>query len=229
MSTLPNRERVPEYHYASEQSKALIDMLEDASLEAKAALEDVMAQFFVATATWGLTLWEQQVGIETDNSLPLATRRAAIRQKLVASGNTTSEMIRGLAEALTGYEAKVEVNDDYSFSLSFWGEKNQLATIDVAELKTVVEQIKPAHLRFVISGITWADLESVNMTWKYFEDNPTTWAAGIHVLHPCKRVRGGNFYGQIFRKTLEDRRRDGRANQSSLSGQRPLFGDLRAG
>ena len=100
MSTLPNRERVPEYHYASEQSKALIDMLEDASLEAKAALEDVMAQFFVDTATWGLTLWEQQVGIETDNSLPLATRRAAIRQKLVASGNTTSEMIRGLAEAL---------------------------------------------------------------------------------------------------------------------------------
>ena len=89
MSTLPNRERVPEYHYASEQSKALIDMLEDASLDAKAALEDVMAQFFVDTATWGLTLWEQQVGIETDNSLPLATRRAAIRQKLVASGNTT--------------------------------------------------------------------------------------------------------------------------------------------
>ena len=53
MSTLPNRERVPEYHYASEQSKALIDMLEDASLEAKAALEDVMAQFFVDTATGG--------------------------------------------------------------------------------------------------------------------------------------------------------------------------------
>ena len=45
-------------------------------------------------------------------------------------------------------------------------------------------------------------------------------AAGIHVLHPCKRVRGGNFYGQIFRKTLEDRRRDGRADQSSLSSQR---------
>ena len=44
-------------------------------------------------------------------------------------------------------------------------------------------------------------------------------AAGIHVLHPCKRVRGGNFYGQIFRKTLEDRRCDGRADQSSLTGR----------
>lgn len=114
--------------------------------------------------------------IETNNALPLETRRSAVLQKLVASGNTTAEMIRGLAETITGYEAKVEVNDDYSFSLSFWGEKNQLADIDVEELKTIVEQIKPAHLRFVITGITWADLESVNMTWGYFDENPTTWA-----------------------------------------------------
>lgn len=69
MSVLPKREQVPAYHYISEQSRALIDMLEGASLEAKAALEDVMAQFFVDTATWGLALWEQQVGIETDNTL----------------------------------------------------------------------------------------------------------------------------------------------------------------
>lgn len=176
MSTLPKREQVPAYHYASEQSRALIDTLEDASLEAKAALEDVMAQFFVDTATWGLALWEQQVGIEVDDTLSLTSRRAAVKQKLVASGNTTSEMIRGLAETITGYEAKVEVNSDYSFSLSFWGEKNQLADIDVEELTSIVEQIKPAHLRFVISGITWSDIEDLELTWQYFEDNPTTWA-----------------------------------------------------
>lgn len=173
--SLTKRERVPDYHYASEQSKALIEALEDASLEAKAALEDVMAQFFINTATWGLALWEQQVGIETDNALSLDARRSAVLQKLVASGNTTAEMIRGLAEAITGYEARVEVHDDYSFSLSFWGEQTKLAAIDVDELKSVVEQIKPAHLRFVITGITWGDLESLGLTWKYFDDNPTTW------------------------------------------------------
>ena len=176
MSELPKRERVPEYHYASEQSKALIEALEDASAEAKTALEDVMAQFFINTATWGLALWEKQVGIETNNALPLETRRSAVLQKLVASGNTTAEMIRGLAETITGYEARVTNNDDYSFSLSFWGEKDQLADIDVEELKTIVEQIKPAHLRFIITAITWGDLESVNMTWGYFDENPTTWA-----------------------------------------------------
>lgn len=173
---LPQRELAPAYYLAHEQSRAIIETLADASLEAKTALADVMNQFFVDTATWGLALWEWQVGLQTDTSLSLDTRRAAIRQKLVASGNTTAEMVRGLAESITGYEARIIVNSDYSFSLEFLGERNELADIDVEEVRSVVEQIKPAHLRFVISGITWADIESVNLTWQYFEDNPTTWA-----------------------------------------------------
>ena len=172
---LPRRELVPAYYLAHEQSRAIIETLADASLEAKTALADVMDQFFVDTATWGLALWEWQVGLQTDTSLSVDARRAAIRQKLVASGNTTAEMVRGLAESITGYEARVIVNSDYSFSLEFLGERNELADIDVEEVRSVVEQIKPAHLRFVISGITWADVESVDLTWQYFEDNPTTW------------------------------------------------------
>lgn len=173
---LTERELVPGYHLACAQSRALIETLADASLEAKAALYDVMDQFFVETATWGLDLWEQQVGIETDHSLSQADRRAAIKQSLVASGNTTAEMVRQLAEAITGYEARVIVNQDYSFSLEFLGEKNELADINVEGLRSVVEQIKPAHLRFVISGVTWGDIESVGLTWQYFETNKMTWA-----------------------------------------------------
>ena len=173
---LSMRERVPDYHYASEQSKALIETLEDASLEAKAALEDVMAQFFINTATWGLALWEQQVGIETDRGLSHESRRGAIKQKLVASGQTTSEMVRQLAETITGYEARVHSNHDFSFSLEFLGEKTERADIDVEELRSVVEQIKPAHLRFIITGISWNDLESMGLTWLWFEDNQLSWA-----------------------------------------------------
>ena len=173
---LTERELVPGYHLACAQSRALIETLADASLEAKAALYDVMDQFFVETATWGLDLWEQQVGIETDRGLSHESRRAEIKQKLVASGQTTSEMVRQLAETITGYEARVIVNTDYSFSLKFLGEKTELADIDVEGLRSVVEQIKPAHLRFVISGVTWGDIESVGLTWQYFEANKMTWA-----------------------------------------------------
>lgn len=173
---LTERELVPGYHLACAQSRALIETLADASLAAKAALYDVMDQFFVETATWGLDLWEQQVGIETDRGLSHESRRGAIKQKLVASGQTTSEMVRQLAETITGYEARVHINQDYSFSLEFLGEKTELADIDVEELRSVVEQIKPAHLRFIITGITWNDLESMGLTWQWFEDNQITWA-----------------------------------------------------
>ena len=173
---LTEREMVPGYHLACAQSRALIETLADASLAAKAALYDVMDQFFVETATWGLDLWEQQVGIETDRGLSHESRRGAIKQKLVASGQTTSEMVRQLAETNTGYEARVHINQDYSFSLEFLGEKTELADIDVEELRSVVEQIKPAHLRFIITGITWNDLESMGLTWQWFEDNQITWA-----------------------------------------------------
>lgn len=175
MYKLSPRERVPGYHYDSKESRALIEVLEAASLKAKAALEDVVAQFFISTATWGLTRWEEQVGITTDDTLPAETRRAAVLQKLLAQGNTTAGMIRELAESLTGYGAKVEVNDDYSFSLSFRDEENQLVSIDIEAIRGVVEQIKPAHLRFVITAVTWGDLELADMAWSHFEENAIVW------------------------------------------------------
>ena len=52
LDKLTERELVPGYHLACAQSRALIETLADASLDAKAALEDVMDQFFVETATW---------------------------------------------------------------------------------------------------------------------------------------------------------------------------------
>ena len=198
LDKLTERELVPGYHLACAQSRALIETLADASLDAKAALEDVMDQFFVETATWGLDLWEQQVGIETDHSLSQADRRAAIKQSLVASGNTTAEMVRQLAEAITGYEARVIVNQDYSFSLEFLGEKNELADIDVEGLRSVVEQIKPAHLRFVISGVTWGDIESVGLTWQYFEANKMTWAEFESKFCVHAKKEGGDFMHKWF-------------------------------
>lgn len=89
---------------------------------------------------------------------------------MTAAGNTTAEMIRQLAMTLTGYEARVVVNSsDYSFSLEFLGEENTLADIDVRQVRRMVEQIKPAHLQFMISGLTWDDTESTDLTWQWFE------------------------------------------------------------
>ena len=176
MSSLPPRQRVPVRYYRHPQTAAILEALEDESDLSAGQVNDLLDQFFVETATWSLYLWEEQYGITVDESKPLADRRAAVRDKMTAAGNTTAEMVRQLAMAMTGYEARVVVNSaDYSFSLEFLGESNTLADIDVSQVRNMVEQIKPAHLRFIISGLTWADVESVLLTWQWFEDNPTTW------------------------------------------------------
>ncbi len=47
--------------------------------------------------------------------------------------------------------------------------------LDLDALTDTVERIKPAHLRFIISGLTWFALESVGMTWQQLEDAEYTW------------------------------------------------------
>lgn len=178
MSSLPLRDRIPDRYYVHPQTAAILDALEKQSAVSAAQAADLLEQFFIETATWSLQLWESKYGIQVDPSKTLAERRTAVRDKMTAAGNTTAEMVRQLAIALTSYEARVVVHSaDYSFSLEFLGEENTLADIDVSQIRKMVEQIKPAHLQFIISGLTWNDIESVGLTWQWFDDTPTTWAA----------------------------------------------------
>ena len=139
---------------------------------------NVADQFFVPTATWGLKEWERLVGITPAVGQTLADRRSTVIAKLCSTGTTNAAMIRALAEALTGYGAKVTENfGEYSFSLRFFGETAGFITIDAELLMRTVEEIKPAHLRFVIEPITWADLEAAALTWEQLEAQFDSWAA----------------------------------------------------
>ena len=177
MSSLPIRERVPDRYCRHPQTAAILEALEKQSSISAAQIDHLLKQFFVETATWSLYLWERKYGIAVDESKPLADRRAAVRDKMTAAGNPPAEMVRQLAMALTGYEARVVVHSaDYAFSLEFLGKGNTLADIDVSQVRKMVEQIKPAHLQFIISGLTWNDIESVGLTWQWFDDTPASWA-----------------------------------------------------
>lgn len=169
------RQHVPGYYRESPETAALLDALGEATGLCGDALEDLKLQFFPSTATWSLPLWERKLGILTDVGSSDDERRAEIRRKLVARGSVTAATVADLGRAYTGYDAEVVVHPDYSFELRFYGESVGLVSLDFQDLVATIEAIKPAHLRFVISSLTWEDLESVALTWQYFDDNPTTW------------------------------------------------------
>lgn len=171
-------ERLPNRLRASPYTVGVAEPMTELALEYREATIDLADQFFVPTATWGLKEWERLVGLSPDSGQTLEQRRSEVIAKLCSTGTTTAEMIRAMAEALTGYSAGVTENfGEYSFSLRFYGEQAGFINIDADLLMRTVEEIKPAHLRFVIEPITWGDLEDAGLTWAQLEAQFESWAA----------------------------------------------------
>ncbi|GGI97111.1 putative phage tail protein [Paenibacillus hunanensis] len=109
------------------------------------ALDETFQQFFVRTATWGIDLWEQELGIVPDATKPLEQRRAVAESKLRGGGKFSGAQVKNVAAA---YErGSVGVTFDpakWSFTITF------LDTIGVppnlSDLQAMIKQIKPAHL-----------------------------------------------------------------------------------
>ena len=173
---LPRTQRVPEHLEADPKSLAIIAALTDQALAARAAVLDAADQAHIATATWGLALWEDLVGITPAAGATEEERRAAITTKLLGSGTCNAGMISDIAKALTGYEAVVvEQTDEYTFSLYFLGDSSFFASFDLDAIIAAVEEVKPAHLKFVILPVTWGDLETAGLTWAQLEEQFPTW------------------------------------------------------
>jgi len=138
-------------------------------------LEDLINQLFIDTATWGLSLYEKQLGLQTNLSLSYEERRKIIKAKLWGRGTTTKQMIKDTAEAFSGGEVDViEYPEESKFIVKFIGVKgiprNMQGFIDM------LETIKPAHLAYEImytytvwdfvKHITWE--QASQYTWNEF-------------------------------------------------------------
>ena len=107
-------------------------------------VDNVLNQFFVDSATYGLDKWESMLGI-SKNNFDIQTRRENIKAKMRSRGTTTVSVIKNICEAYSNGIVEIIVNhSDYSFVIDFVG------TIGVpkafAELDKTIEYIKPCHL-----------------------------------------------------------------------------------
>jgi len=138
-------------------------------------LKDLINQLFINTATWGLSIYEKQFGLQTNMGLSYEERREIIKAKLKGRGTTTKQMIKDTAEAFSGGEVDViEYPEESKFIVKFIGVKgiprNMQGFIDM------LETIKPAHLAYEImytytvwdfvKHITWE--QASQYTWNEF-------------------------------------------------------------
>ena len=128
---------------------------------------DVLDQFFIHTATWGLAMWERVLNIHPRPTESYDYRRKKILAKIQGAQTSTIAMMEQIVNVY-GYGYVEEHNDRYYFNI-------YTTTQNERELKEMEEQImfyKPAHLGInVYLGFSWNSLITFNGQYTYGTSN----------------------------------------------------------
>lgn len=153
--------------------------------ELMANIIDVLDQYFVDTATWGLADWERICDLPTDPNKPLSQRRSVIKSKLRGAGTVTAELVKNVASAYT--DGDVTVTEDfakYRIVITFVSVYGIPPNID--DLERELRNLIPAHLGIAFEfrymawdeldgyGWTWADVDALGLDWAAFESYKAT-------------------------------------------------------
>ena len=139
-------ELLPRAVYHGEEHVAdLQGAIQSQAEAARAARDDLFRQLRPSTATWGLTLYEREYGIQPDVSKPWEQRLAVWRAKRRGQGTTTKELLELMASSFTGGGVEVrEQAAQYLVEICF-GEIGRPPNVE--DLERSVREVLPAHLR----------------------------------------------------------------------------------
>lgn len=116
---------------------------------------DVKDQFFVETATWGLSDWERMLSISVKEGATIKDRRTQILLKLQGANVVSEAFIINLVNNFLSDNSCniVQHNKDYYFDICF----NNGSLFDWEGLQEAIEIYKPAHL-----GVKYFALQNVD-------------------------------------------------------------------
>lgn len=209
----PNLARyLPQFLQEDEHFKATLAACSTKHEEYRLLLDEITNQFYVETATWGLSDWERILGLKPDAGDSYEQRRNRILLKLQGRQVSTLDFMARLCARYTVDKAAEieEHNEENRFRVYLHG-----GTSDLPGLREALETYKPAHLGYDICYTLYGDL----FDDEYVSDGSDSdfWAASLFSLsddvpygipikadrHDGARIRGGT----ICRKA--ERIRDG--------------------
>jgi hypothetical protein len=128
----------------------------------KTSITDILNQYFINTATWGLAKWEKDFKIPTDEAKSTEERRSVIKSKKRGIGKVDANLIKLRCDAYTNGDVAVSFNGAIIVKFT-----SVLGTPpNFGDLVESLEQIKPVHLRieFEYKYLLVTDVESMTIT-----------------------------------------------------------------
>lgn len=153
---------LPNYYQDIREFQTLIGTENEEVEQLSATIDEVLKQFYVDTATWGLANWERICGIPIDESKPVEQRRSVIKSKLRGIGTVTVALIKNVAESW--YNGEVEVTEQpslYTVKIKFVSKLG--VPSNLADIQNALREILPAHLaiNFEFSYLLIKDVHNV--------------------------------------------------------------------
>jgi hypothetical protein len=143
---------------------------------------DLLNQFFIDTATWSISRWEEIYGIKTpaNTTLSYDERRAAVKVQMQTKRVMSKKGIKDVFATHNSMEVAVtENNPAYSVDIKFTDMRGVPANLP--EIKAQMTSLLPAHIAVTYSytwflwaewdakGILWADQEAQGLTYAQLE------------------------------------------------------------
>lgn len=138
---------LPSFYYGSNEVVNIQSSLNVESDLLKSHITDLLDQFFIDNATWGLTFWEKELGLQIDETERLDSRRSRIKTRLRGQGTITANMIKNICSSFSGGEVEIiENNENYEITIKFVGTVGIPSNMEY--LKSSLVETLPAHLGF---------------------------------------------------------------------------------
>jgi hypothetical protein len=145
--TVNLKEYLPEYLGKDPQFKTTLAAESDEHEKIRLLLKDILKQFCVNTATWGLDHWESVYGIQSNENESIAFRRERLIQKIRGLGTITLDVMNQLVNSVVpGKDAVVIENVAPN---AFRIDMNTVVALP--QIREIVETYKPAHLTYIIT------------------------------------------------------------------------------
>lgn len=139
--------RYPAFMAGSEEFRDIQEALEPELLELWSARDGALAQLCAETATWGLSRWEETLGIPVDEGKDLESRRSRVRVKLLGADVTVVALVKSSAEIWSGQRAEVtEYANEFRFEIRFV-ETNGIPP-NMRDVTASIRELIPAHLQW---------------------------------------------------------------------------------
>lgn len=188
-------ENMPGYYRKSKVMNDLIHSIENEFERLKSETTLTENQFFVILSDRDIKNHEEDVGLVSDTSADIETRRGRVLSKLRGTGTVTKTMMKNVATSFVNGDIEIiEYPSEYCFTVKFTSKTG--VPYNIYDIQAMIEEIKPAHLavEYIFTYRLWQDILDEIQIWTTAKNYSWEWMLTFEVKSNLNISDSGIFY-----------------------------------